>query len=82
MQQSWAARVRRERVTFSRDSLFLELDPANGARGQVHIRNVKDFCSATYGFLYVLTRGAVRRIDPRSGEVMTWLQKRRRRDAA
>jgi len=47
--------------------------PADGGRGQAHISEVKDFCSATDGFLYVLTQGAVRRIDPGSGEVTTWL---------
>jgi hypothetical protein len=49
------------------------LPPADGGRGQAHISEVKDFCSATDGFLYVLTQGAVRRIDPRTGEVTTWL---------
>jgi hypothetical protein len=47
--------------------------PADGGRSQAHISEVKDFCSATDGFLYVLTEGAVRRIDPGSGEVTTWL---------
>jgi hypothetical protein len=49
------------------------LPPADGGRGQAHISEVRDFCSATDGFLYVLTQGAVRRIDPRTGEVTTWL---------
>ena len=47
--------------------------PLDGARGQAHIGEVQDFCSATDGYMYVLTYRGVRRIDPRTGEVTTWL---------
>ena len=40
-QQTWAARVRRERVTFSRDGLSLEFDPADWKRGRVAGRSAR-----------------------------------------
>lgn len=46
----------------------------DGPRGEAIIDNAKDFCAATDGYMYVLTERTVRRIDPKSGEVTTWLQ--------
>lgn len=46
----------------------------DGPRGEAIIDNAQDFCTATDGYMYVLTERTVRRIDPRSGEVTTWLQ--------
>ena len=45
----------------------------DGPRGQAVIQNASDFCTGADGYVYVLAGNAVRRIDPRSGEVSTWL---------
>lgn len=45
----------------------------DGPRGQATIQNADAFCTAADGYVYVLSQNAVRRIDPRTGEVSTWL---------
>lgn len=46
----------------------------DGPRGQAVIQNANAFCTGVDGYVYVLSGNAIRRIDPRSGEVSTWLQ--------
>jgi hypothetical protein len=47
---------------------------ADGPRGRAVIQNANAFCTAVDGYVYVLSGNAIGRIDPRSGEVSTWLQ--------
>jgi hypothetical protein len=47
--------------------------PVDGPRGQAVVNRVKDFCTGSDGQVYVLHDRAVRRIDPRTGDVVTWL---------
>jgi hypothetical protein len=46
----------------------------DGPRGQARLTDAKAFCSGADGLVYLLTDRAVRRIDPATGAVDTWLQ--------
>ena len=46
---------------------------ADGARGQARLTDVKSFCAGVDGRIHLLTDRTVRRIDPASGAVDTWL---------
>jgi hypothetical protein len=46
----------------------------DGPRGQAVIDEAEEFCTATDGKVYVRTKKAIRRIDPTSGAVDTWVQ--------
>ena len=48
--------------------------PLDGPRTQARLLDVHGFCTATDGFLYLRESNAIRRIDPASGEVTTWLR--------